>query len=186
MTLAFKHWEEVLTLHDETSLHGESSNLAMEWSSDGLNNITLENVGSFEFSNVNYASNSAMAGSSDGMNILTRDNIDGNFDCPELFASTTDVQSPIFSTRETNDMENFGLLDMEFIEEDIQFSSTTCSYQIPSATYESMQDCSMENMETNKANLRWRKIFCVVRWLSVRRMVEKRAMLHKQAFQSGH
>lgn len=177
MTLAFKHWEEVSTLDDETFLHGESSNSAMTGNSDGLNNITLENVGSFDFSNVNHPPNSSITDNSDGMNILTAGN-DGNFDYPELYASTTNVLPPIFSTRDNNDMDNFGLLDMEFLEEDIQFSNTTGSFQIPGAADESVQDCSMENVEINKAkaNLRWRKLFCVLRWLSVRRIVARKAM----------
>ncbi|KAK1359724.1 Calmodulin-binding protein 60 A like [Heracleum sosnowskyi] len=174
-TLAFKHWEEVSTLDDETFLHGESSNCAMAGNSDGLKNITLENVGSFDFPNVNHLSNSAMEESSDGMNIITPEN-DGNFDYPELYASTSDVLPPIFSTGDDNDMDNFGLLDMEFQEDDIHFSTTTGSFQIPGAADESVQDCSMENVEINKANLRWRKIFCVLRWLSVRRIVAKKAM----------
>lgn len=144
MALAFKHWEEVLTLDDDTSLHVEFSN-------------------------------STIAGSSDGMNILTSDN-DG-FDYPQLYASTTDVLSPIIPSGNNNNMDNHELCDMEFFDEDIQFFGMHAG--LLSADDDLMLDCFTESAENSRAKLRWRKLFCVLRWLTVRRIVARKAMLHK-------
>lgn len=193
VVLAFKQWEEVVALDDDTSLV------------DGFSLL----------SKVLYPSNLPMAGSSDSINILTSVK-DVSFDYPQRSVSTPDVytlgcassmddcsirsiesidvrfdQTLSFPTQAANSL----ICDTESItralleDEHLQYFDTDCSLQSSCPESQADQSSGVDGflyahsaVAIVKAHRRWTILFSVLRWFSIRRIVARKSTLEKHVY----
>ncbi|KAJ4712268.1 Calmodulin binding protein-like [Melia azedarach] len=184
---AFKHWEEVVSFEDETSLTGGSSHLP----------------------NVLCTSNSPMTDVSNGSKILASHKMGGS-DFTQRNASSPDIISSIYSVGGISGLDDYNLHSIEnmglryeqclsypgqisnslicdaesisqaFCDEDhLRFFDTDLPPQSLSldsqADLQSAVDSFLLARSTSlamgKAQMRWTKLFSVLKWFSIRKIV---------------
>ncbi|CAN4086149.1 unnamed protein product [Withania somnifera] len=157
---AFRHWEEVVSFEDASSL--------MDWV--------------MQISTVQFSSNSPMVGNSDGSdNVSTSqkgiDSMDVSFDQPlnfpgqdtnSLMADTDSITRPSFCDDH-----------LPFFDSDYTLPSPT--FVPPSPDLQCAVNSFLAHRSTilplDKAQRRWKMLFSVLRWFSVRRMVNRRTII---------
>ncbi|OIT28561.1 calmodulin-binding protein 60 a [Nicotiana attenuata] len=190
---AFRHWEEVVSFEDESSL--------MDWV--------------MQISAVQISSNSSMMGSSDANdNVLTSQKI-SRTDYQHLSASTPDIMPSFCSIAGFSSLDDYVLhgidnMDVRF-DQPLNFPGQDADslmadtdsitppfcegdhlpffdtdYSLPSPNFAPSPDlqCAVNSflarssiLPPDKAQRRWKMLFSVLRWFSVRRIVNRRTII---------
>ncbi|XP_059303550.1 calmodulin-binding protein 60 A-like [Lycium ferocissimum] len=192
---AFRHWEEVVSFEDESSL--------MDWV--------------MQISTVQFSSNSPMVGTSDGSdNVLASQKVNRS-EYQQLSASTPDIMPSFcsiagFSTLDDYVLHGIDNMDVTFDQplnfpgqdtnslmadtdsitpppfcDDDHLSFFGTDYSLPSPNFAPSPDlqCAVSSflshnsaiVPLDKAQRRWKMLFSVLRWFSVRRIVNKRSII---------
>ncbi|MCD9559230.1 hypothetical protein HAX54_017087 [Datura stramonium] len=191
---AFRHWEEVVSFEDETSL--------MDWV--------------MQISTVQFSSNSPMVGNSDASdNVLTSQKVSRS-EYPQLSASTPDIMPSFCSIAGFSSLDDYVLhgidnMDVRFDQplnfpgqdtnslmadtdsitppfcDDDHLPFFDTDYSLPSPNFAPSPDlqCAVNSflahsstiLPLDKAQRRWKMLFSVLRWFSVRRIVNRRTII---------
>ncbi|CAN4088247.1 unnamed protein product [Withania somnifera] len=193
---AFRHWEEVVSFEDESSLMvwvmqistvQFSSNSPMMGNSDaGDNVLTPQKVSRSEYQQLSASTPDIMpsfcsiAGFSslDDYVLHGIDNMDVSFDQPlnfpgqdttSLMADTDSITPPSFCDDD----------HLPFFDTDYSLPSPTFVPSSPDLQYAVNSFLSHRStiLPLDKAQRRWKMLFSVLRWFSVRRIVNRRTIL---------
>ncbi|XP_060204795.1 calmodulin-binding protein 60 A-like isoform X2 [Lycium barbarum] len=192
---AFRHWEEVVSFEDESSL--------IDWV--------------MQISTVQFSSNSPMVGTSDGSdNVLASQKVNRS-EYQQLSASTPDIMPSFCSIAGFSILDDYVLhgidnMDVTFDQplnfpgqdtnslmadtdsitpppfcDDDHLSFFGTDYSLPSPNFAPSPDlqCAVSSflshnsaiVPLDKAQRRWKMLFSVLRWFSVRRIVNKRSII---------
>ncbi|KAM3246834.1 calmodulin-binding protein 60 A [Capsicum annuum] len=191
---AFRHWEEVISFEDESSL--------MDWV--------------MQISAVQFSSSSPLVGNSDASdNVLTSQKVSRS-EYQQLSASTPDIMPSFCSIAGFSSLDDYvlhGIDNMDvrfdqplnfpgqdtntlmadtdsitppsFCDDDLPFFDT--NYSLPSPGFAPSPDlqCAVNSflahssaiVPLDKAQRRWKMLFSVLRWFSVRRIVNRRTII---------
>lgn len=194
MILAFNKWEEVVAL-DESSLLSNvnySSNSFMAGSSNGVNILSSNNFGSFEpqldastpdimstFYSMRPATNADGFGSHDAESIEV--NFDQNLSVPDLIADSLICDSG--SITQSLCLDNHQqLFDTIGSVQNCSLGLHGVNADLYSVISGFLPNHSAATEAITKAQRRWRMLFSVLRWFSIRRIVARKSVQHRQAF----
>lgn len=190
---AFRHWEEVVSFEDESSL--------MDWV--------------MQISAVQFSSNSSMVGSSDANDTVLTSQKVSRTDYQHLSASTPDIMPSFCSIAGFSSLDDYVLhgidnMDVRF-DQPLSFPGQDADslmadtdsitppfcegdhlpffdtdYSLPSPNFAPSPDlqCAVNSflarssiLPPDKAQRRWKMLFSVLRWFSVRRIVNRRTII---------
>uniref|UniRef100_A0A5B7ACG9 Calmodulin-binding protein 60 A n=1 Tax=Davidia involucrata TaxID=16924 RepID=A0A5B7ACG9_DAVIN len=183
---AFKHWEEVVSFDDEASLMDDSSclssvlypsNSPMTESSDGSKILSSQKIGRFDYLQPSVSSPDIMpsiysigsVSSMDEFGLPDIENMDPTYDQPFSFPGQV-TNSLIYDTES---------ISQAFCEDEpLPYFNGDCALQSQKSSLESKVDLHsgflLAPSAYVKAQRRWKMIFCVLRWFSIRRIVAKK------------
>ncbi|KAL8123477.1 calmodulin-binding protein 60 A-like [Apium graveolens] len=195
--LAFNKWEEVVALDESSLLSNDYHplNSSMAGSSSGINILSSSNFVSFEpqldastsdivtsFYSMRSDNNMDNFGFQDSESIEV--NFDHSLSVPDLVANsfTCDSGSITQSLCADNHHQPFDTLG-SFQNPSLPVHGADAD--LYSLVSEFMHSHSGATEGITKAQRRWRMLFSVLRWFSVRRIVARKSMQQRQAFRSS-
>ncbi|KAK1357811.1 calmodulin-binding protein 60 A [Heracleum sosnowskyi] len=195
--LAFKKWEEVVAL-DESSLLSNDyypSNSSMAGSSNGINILSSNNDGSFEpqfdastpdlvtsFYSMRSANNTDNFGLHDAESIEV--NLEQSLSVPDLVANSFICDSGSI-TQSLGADDHLHLFDTLGSFQNPSPGIHGANGDLYSLVSEFVHGHSVATDGITKAQRRWRMLFSVLRWFSVRRIVARKSMQQRQAFRTS-